>query len=393
MTRKGFILDEPWVEDAWDQPAPQEIEVEAERVRTRRRLLKWIVFAVTIGLIAVVLTAGGIGMWVVKRINPPGQPGTPITFTVNDGDTLQTLSARLHEQGIITHAGVFEWYVKRNTDGPLEFVPGYYTLRPRDTMGNVLRVLRTPPAQTYTKVTFPEGFTVTQMATRLSERVTHLNAADFVAAATDGSITSPYAPPGTTNLEGLLFPDTYQVAASESVEDVIKRMVDLMALVGSQEGVDEAGRLLRSPYEVLIIASMIEREAKTDADRPKIARVIYNRLALGMPLQIDATLFYHQDASLGFDRLVQIDTPYNTYLYSGLPPTPIANPGRASIRAAMNPATDPDPNDALCRGVAARDCHLLYYVLADAKGNHAFAVTLAQHEANVAAARAAGLLG
>ena len=92
------------------------------------------------------------------------------------------------------------------------------------------------------------------------------------------------------------------------------------------------------------------------------------------------------------DELKAIDSPYNTYLYAGLPPTPIANPGRASIRAAMNPAANPPADDPICAGIPEGECQYLYYVLAGEDGHHEFAATLAQHDANVAAARAAGLL-
>ncbi len=95
------------------------------------------------------------------------------------------------------------------------------------------------------------------------------------------------------------------------------------------------------PYQVLIVASLVEREAKVPEDRAKIARVIYNRLFLDMPLQIDASLYYQQDGERPFSELKELDTPYNTYLHTGLPPTPIANPGRASIQAALHPAAEP----------------------------------------------------
>ncbi len=136
---------------------------------------------------------------------------------------------------------------------------------------------------------------------------------------------------------------------------------------------------------------MIEREAKTEGDRSKIARVIYNRLELGMKLQIDATLLYVAPEGATFSEAKEIDSPYNTYLYKGLTPTPIANPGRASINAALHPAQDPLQGDPICAGVA-KPCKYLFYVLSDKEGNHAFAATLAQHEANVEKSRAAGLL-
>jgi UPF0755 protein len=139
---------------------------------------------------------------------------------------------------------------------------------------------------------------------------------------------------------------------------------------------------------------MIEREAKFDVDRPKIARVIYNRLAAGMLLQIDATLLYGQPPGTPFADVKNIDTPYNTYMHPGLPPTPIANPGRASIEAALNPSPPLGVGDPLCRDLPlGTKCELLYYVVSDADGQHVFAVTEAQHGVNVEAARTAGLLG
>ena len=167
-----------------------------------------------------------------------------------------------------------------------------------------------------------------------------------------------------------------------------------MERVGRQEGLDDSLNLVgRSPYEVLIIASIIEREAKVPQDRPKIARVIYNRLTLGMPLEIDATLFYKQNSELSFPALKAIDTPFNTYLYTGLPPTPISNPGRDSIAAALSPAPNPSAGNALCLEIQdGSPCIYLYYVLSDKDGNHKFAATFSQHQANVQAAIIAGVL-
>ena len=140
---------------------------------------------------------------------------------------------------------------------------------------------------------------------------------------------------------------------------------------------------------------MIQKEAKLPEDRPKIARVIYNRLYIGMLLQIDATLYYGTDRATPFPELRQTDFPYNTYLHQGLPPTPIANPGRAAIQAALHPAPNPPAGDPICQALPdpTQGCLYLYYVLANEEGGHAFAATLEQHEANIAAARAAGVLG
>ena len=336
------------------------------------------------------LFLGAIGLWYLHKVNPSGGSNVGVSFTVNDGDSVSSVSSRLESEGIITSAGVFRWYVGRK--GGIELTPGYYTVKPHDHMGNIMKVLSIPPSATFVKVTFPEGFTVSQMAKRLAEKTLRLNADLFTAAAQDPAISAAYRPAGQTSLEGLLFPDTYQISGDESEGQVVERMVQLMERVGRQEGLDESKDLVGfAPYKTLIIASMIEREAKTDGDRAKIARVIYNRLELGMKLQIDATLYYAAPEGSTFTQAKELDTPYNTYLYKGLTPTPIANPGRASIAAALHPAQDPLQNDPICKGVA-KPCRYLFYVLSDKDGSHAFAATLAQHEANIEASRAAGLL-
>jgi UPF0755 protein len=144
---------------------------------------------------------------------------------------------------------------------------------------------------------------------------------------------------------------------------------------------------------------MIEEEAKTEGDRGKIARVIYNRLAAGMPLAIDATVRYGTRQAGGdpnaipFSQQRETPGPYNTYANLGLPPTPITNPGRASIQAALNPTPDPGAGDPMCLALPAGvECKYLFYVLADEEGNHAFAATGEQHQVNVDRAAAAGLV-
>lgn len=381
-----------WPHDPWDDPDVTEAVV-VERPRKSRWPFKVVGYTVLCLAVVGVLVAGSVGWWYINQINPPGAAAAPATFNVREGDTLETISQRLEDEGFIVNARVFRWYVERQ--GGLEITPGYYVLRPKDHMGNLMQVLSTPPEQTFTSVTFPEGFTLDKMAARLAERVPRLSIGDFQTAATNGTVRSEWLPEGTTSLEGLLFPDTYQVSNGESAEHVVQRMVDMMERVGRQENIVEGGYVQGlTAYQVLIVASMVEREAKTDADRPMVARVIINRLRreVPMPLQIDATLYYGQSADTPFPVLRQMDTPYNTYLHTGLPPTPIANPGRASIEAVLNPAPNPPEGGAECRNVAKVDCEWLYYVIADEDGNHAFAVTAEQHQANVDKAHEAGLI-
>lgn len=385
------IDERSWHADAWDEADEIDISL-LERPRHQRQRIKWFVYALAFLGIAGVIAGGLTGLWYSEQVNPQGEPGDPISFTINEDDTLETVGLRLEEEGLIESAGVFDWYVDHH--GGLELTPGYYQLRPNDHMGNIMRVLRTPPSETFTKVTFPEGFTIERMALRLEEKISRLTALEFEAAASNGVVRSIYQPEGVTSLEGMMFPDTYQISNGETEAEVVRRMVRLMERVGSQLNLEErAAQLGVTPYQILIIASIIEREARLSEDRPKIARVIYNRLFIGMPLQIDATLLYRQPPGSSPTALRDVDTPYNTYMYTGLPPTPIANPGRASIEAALSPSLNPSLGDPLCVALPPETpCVYLFYVLATEDGGHAFAATFEQHEANVAAAREKGLL-
>ncbi len=378
------VLDD-WAGDPWDEPG-QLYEFEGERLRRSRRPARIVGFTLLGIFVVLVLVAGAAGLWLSRQLNPPGQAMAPVNFTVNKGDTLDSISKRLKAQGIITNDAVFRWYADHKQSFQLQ--PGYYTLKPHDTMGNILSVLRTPPAQTFDDVVFPEGFTVAQIAARLHETIPRLSAQTVLTAASDGQIRSKYEPATTNSLEGLMFPAKYQIGGNDTEQKIVQRLVTQMEQVGKSVGLDALPP--DQAYQTLVIASMVEREAKVPEDRPKIARVILNRLVLGIPLQVDSTLLYGQDPKTPFAQLQKIDTPYNTYLHTGLPPTPIANPGKASIQAVLSPA----PNPESCpTNLPDEPCALLYYVLAGADGHHAFATNARDHQKNVAAAQAAGLLG
>ena len=362
-----------------------------------RKIVNRIALVVVSVLAIVSVIYGGYQFWYLRQVNPPGDPGAAEIFTVTESDDLIAISKRLEQEGFIVNDSVFRSYV--SSKGGLDVSAGFFTLKPRDHVGNILRVLRTPPNETLTKVTFPEGFTLEQIAERLGEEIKSVTESDFLTktggTATEiSAVRSIYQPESVTTLEGLLFPDTYLVSGDETATQVAQQMLKLMERVGRQEGLDDSLMSVGlTPYEVLTIASIIEREAKVPEDRAKISRVIYNRLTIGMPLEIDATLFYKQDPDVPFLELKAIDSPYNSYLYTGLPPTPISNPGRAAINAALNPAPNPSAGDPICREITdGSPCLYLYYVLYDKDGHHKFASTLAQHQANVQAAIIAGVL-
>ncbi len=190
------------------------------------------------------------------------------------------------------------------------------------------------------------------------------------------------APHGTPDLEGFLFPATYDMNPGAPVSRLVEeQLIAFRENFGANE-IARARALHETPYQLLIVASMVEREAQIPGDRAKIAAVIYNRLAAGMPLGIDASIYYAVEMASGIatythelsEAQLHIDSPYNTRTHVGLPPTPISNPGVASIQAAAHPA----------------HVSYLYYVAgADGCGEQVFSNTLAEFEANAAAYKAA----
>jgi UPF0755 protein len=202
------------------------------------------------------------------------------------------------------------------------------------------------------RILFPEGFTRAQMAARAqavakiavseSHRKVKLSGTSYAAAT-----AKPRVIPGfgkEHNLEGFLFPDTYDFDRKTTAAQLVNVQIGEFVSKWNSLDLSYARKKNLTPYDVLTIASMIEKEAVAPADRPKVARVIYNRLHLGMTLGIDATIRYALHIP-GTKSLTQSDlanpTPYNTRLHAGLPPTPIANPGLASMQAAAHPATGP----------------------------------------------------
>jgi UPF0755 protein len=205
--------------------------------------------------------------------------------------------------------------------------------------------------------TFPEGLRIEQTATRAADQL-GIGRDNFIRAATSGRFAlPPFLPEGTVSVEGFLFPSTYDFRPDVNADDVIERLIAQFDEEAAALPWDNAQALGLTEYEVVIVASLIEREARFPEDRANISAVIHNRLAKGMRLEIDATVQYalgDWEPILIEDR--EVDSPYNTYRVDGLPPSPIASPGLAALEAALQPA----------------DADYLYYVVIDAEGHHAF---------------------
>jgi UPF0755 protein len=239
-----------------------------------------------------------------------------------------------------------------------------------------------PPKAIVVKLVIPEGYTRRQIAQLVKEDAL---SGDYLTASKRSAALNPRdygAPARTPDLEGFLFPATYEVTAGAPVTRLVDEQLAAFEEHFTSADKRRARELHVTPYQLLTVASMIEREAQTAGDRPKIAAVIYNRLREGIPLGIDATIYYAVEEQKGIatytgeltDSQLKIDSPYNTRTHKGLPPTPISNPGVASIEAAAHPAHVP----------------YLYYVAgADGCGEQVFSRTEAEFEKNVAAYDAA----
>ncbi len=285
----------------------------------------------------------------------------------------------LEKKGVVGSSFAFQLYAKMKGAGP--FQDGPYQLRTNLGVRDAVSKLEAGPQQGHTDIelTLPPGLTLQQIAQKVEEQLPGRTAAKFLEVANSGTVRSRYQPAEVTSLEGLLFPDTYLVAKSEDEEAVLRKLVENFDQKADAVGLTAgAAAVGRTPYEAVVIGSLIEREAGVEEDRPLISAVVYNRLRDGMPLQIDATLCYIKGGCQGplSNADKEVESPYNTYKVAALPPTPISSVGEASLRAAVAPAAVP----------------FKFYVLSDASGKHAFAETQEQHDANVQAAREKGLL-
>jgi len=317
-------------------------------------------------LVAVAVVAGVIGAGAVAYVRwCEGAEGRrdSVGLRVPEGATGATVAELLHERGVTRCGGFLGRSLLQKSGLDEDIRAGTYALTTNMTLDEALDVLTTPPPPMPTlRFTIPEGYRLTQIAERASEDL-GIPARSLLDLVEGGELSlPPYLPKGTPTAEGFLFPKTYEfVEAKVTPRAVAERLLEQFRLEAESLPWGDAKRLGMSAYEIVIVASMIEREARVPDERAKVAAVIYNRLGRGMNLGIDATLQYvDPDPSNGLTESdLRIDSPYNTRLHPGLPPTPIASPGRASLLAAL----DPD------------DVPYLYYVLCGKDGHHEFSTS------------------
>jgi UPF0755 protein len=327
--------------------------------------------------VAVLLLVGAAFVWVQRQIDPAGSPGAPVQVRVEQGMSVSDIGELLEREGVITSATIFRYYARLN-GGASSVQAGEYTIHKQESMGKVISILeKGAKGEEQVSLTIPEGLTIEEIAEKVGD-LPGRSADRFLELAKGGTVRSQYQAPSSTNLEGLMLPETYSFNQSDDETTILRRLVQAFDQAATELGIAGAAeRLGISPYEAVIIASLVEREARVPEDRGPIARVIYNRLDEGMRLQIDATVLYalgeHKDTVLFKD--LEVDSPYNTYKVDGLPPGPIASPGKAALSAALSPPPGP----------------WLYYVLFEANGKHAFATTIDEFNRHVADARRRGI--
>ena len=336
--------------------------------------LVWLALILAIGV-----TAGRM-LWVCAAdVLAFGREDKPVTITVYESDSMENIVDKLYDAGLIRYKSLFNLYASIS-DAQEDIQPGIYDLNTRYDYHALVNFMSPRSSREVVQLTIPEGYTCRQIF-KLLEENRICTARDIAAYAATGEL-EPYwfleqVERGSEYcLEGFLFPDTYQFYKNSSPKEALEKMLDNFDYRFSEEmraqldtlnaDVTGGGYGVR---EVTIVASLIEKESAAPAESPAIAGVIYNRLFrwgdTPAYLNIDASLVYAQ----GGDNSTidtSIDSPYNTYTHTGLPPTPIANPGLSSLKAALNPEMH----------------EYYYYVLNPSTGMHQFSKTYEEHEDN-----------
>jgi UPF0755 protein len=342
----------------------------AQRHRRKRRRRRR--FAPLIAIAAIVAVVA-VGFVLVRSVGNrlavadySGAPGALTRVRVAGGDGAAEVATAMQQAGVVKSSRAFVDAAKKSGQAG-DIQPGVYQVRLHSSGQAAMAAILDPANRLVTKVTIPEGTTERQILATLASK-SKLPAAQFSAAAAD--LPSLGIPDGFTAkiAEGFLFPATYQFDDGTTPDIMLQDMVTRFSgQIAQLNFVAKAKALSMTPTQVLIVASLIEAEAKFPEDRPKIARVIYNRLASGVPIGIDASNRYGLAVQGKNPNSVtyQENSPYNVRINLGLPPTPVASPGTASLQAAIAPAVG----------------NWTHYVVADAQGHHIFTSTEAEFAA------------
>jgi UPF0755 protein len=355
------------------------------------KLPRWVL---VIGVLVVVagLCVGGVMFWYNRQVNPPGSEGAQVVLSVPNGASMGSMGDLLANNGVVSNAMVFNFWASRKHLGRVQ--AGYYTFRKNMSFDAVRTVIDKgpttgPPTSTgpSTKVLVREGLTVDEITKAVASKVERFTVEDLTTLLDSEKIVAKYRPAGQTSYEGMLFPATYDVGSTTTATEFLTKLttemttrIDLLSPEGSVKAINERYGLDLTVYDVVTVASLVERESGGPEESANIASVIYNRLATGKDhdiytLGIDAVDRYGANlVGMTLAQYQATDQPYNTRKVAGLPPTPIGAPGDASLKAAFAPADTP-----------------FYYYVLKAPGVHTFVETKREFDVAKAECQRAGL--
>lgn len=312
-----------------------------------------------LGMAACAATAGVAWLWWTE---PPARTSGPVDYEVLEGATLGAVASDLEARGVLRWAVVLRLWTRATGQGTnikagtYRFEPG---MLPKDVLDKLVK------GQIVTiRFNIPEGLNRFQIAEKLVAVFPHVTKEAWLTAMESASLRASL-PTNGKNLEGVLFPETYTIRPKPSAQEVVSMMIATFRKHFTEDIVASGRQRGLTPLQIVTLASIIEKETGKASERPRISAVFHNRMRKGMLLQTDPTVIYgiweKFDGNL---RKIDLQTPnpYNTYMNKGLPPGPIANPGLASLRAAVSPETSPD----------------LYFV-GKGDGSHHFSATLQEH--------------
>jgi len=351
--RQGYARDGEWAgQGEWFDPAAQERDEDEDeqwrddepapkRRRGKvRRLAPWI--ALLIILIAIAIPGGYVYHLYQNKYHPADYAGAgtgSVTVEVQSGDTASSLAPELVTKGVIASTRAFILAAEHSTSSS-DLEPGFYRVHEHMQASLAYSALVNPVNLIAYKVTIPEGLRLSQIIPALAAADKHITQAQFEQALKSPKLGLPSYARG--NAEGYLFPDTYQIPPNATALSVLQMMTSAFGQEVVGVNLTGAARSVHlTPAQVIVVASMVQAEGGRLQDYPKIARVIYNRLAQNMKLELDSTVLYGlgKYGIIASDQQLQSDSRYNTYKYAGLPPGPIDSPGNSAIEAALHPAS------------------------------------------------------